>query len=110
MRQHRLALCEAHFVEWVEKMTFSFIKKHRMFEPDDRILVAVSGGKDSLSLWRILLKLGFQADGLYMDLGIDAGCSYSKRSGEYVEKFRRTSPRSETHVLDVSRYLWENST
>ena len=45
MRQHRLALCEAHFVEWVENITLSFIKKHRMFEPDDRILVAVSGEK-----------------------------------------------------------------
>jgi tRNA-5-methyluridine54 2-sulfurtransferase len=103
MRQHRLALCEVHFVEWVENITSSFIKKHRMFEPDDRILVAVSGGKDSLSLWRILLKLGFQADGLYMDLGIEAGCSYSKRSREYVEIFAQNiSPEAKLHVLDVA--------
>jgi hypothetical protein len=45
MRQHRLALCETHLVEWVQKVTSSFIEKHRMFEPDDRILVAVSGGQ-----------------------------------------------------------------
>jgi uncharacterized protein (TIGR00269 family) len=103
MRQHRLALCEVHFVEWVEKLTASFIKKHRMFEPEDRILVAVSGGKDSLSLWRILLKLGFQADGLYMDLGVEAGCGYSKRSGEYVEKFAQNIfPEVKLHVLDVA--------
>jgi len=103
MREHRLALCEIHFVEWVENITSSFIKKHRMFEPDDRILVAVSGGKDSLSLWRILLKLGFQADGLYMDLGIEAECSYSKRSGEYVEKFAQNiSAEAKLHVLDVA--------
>jgi uncharacterized protein (TIGR00269 family) len=74
-----------------------------MFEPDDRILVAVSGGKDSLSLWRILLKLGFQADGLYMDLGVEAGCSYSKRSCEYVEKFAQNIfPEVKLHVLDVA--------
>ena len=103
MREHRLALCEIHFVEWVENITSSFIKKHRMFEPDDRILVAVSGGKDSLSLWRILLKLGFQADGLYMDLGIEAECSYSKRSGEYVEKFAQDIfPNVKLHVLDIA--------
>jgi uncharacterized protein (TIGR00269 family) len=103
MRQHRLALCEVHFVEWVEKLSASFIKKHRMFEPDDRILVAVSGGKDSLSLWRILLKLGFQADGLYMDLGVDAGCSYSKNSCEYAEKFAQSIfPEAKLHVLDVA--------
>ncbi len=103
MRQHRLALCEVHFVEWVEKISLSFMKKHRMFEPDDRILVAVSGGKDSLSLWRILLKLGFQADGLYMDLGVEAGCSYSKRSCEYVEKFAQNIfPEVKLHVLDVA--------
>ncbi|MGA3118065.1 MAG: TIGR00269 family protein [Syntrophobacteraceae bacterium] len=103
MRQHRLALCEVHFAEWVEKISLSFIKKHRMFEPDDRILVAVSGGKDSLSLWRILLKLGFQADGLYMDLGVEAGCSYSKRSCEYVEKFAQNIfPEVKLHVLDVA--------
>ena len=30
---------------------------------DDRILVAVSGGKDSLALWDVLLDLGYDADG-----------------------------------------------
>ncbi len=103
MPQHRLALCAEHFMEWVEKSTLDFIEKHRMFEPEDRVLVAVSGGKDSLSLWRILSKLGFHADGLYIDLGIDAGCAYSKRSAEYVRKFARTvSPGVELHVLDLS--------
>jgi len=103
MRQHRLALCEVHFVEWVEKMTLSFIKKQKMFEPEDRILVAVSGGKDSLSLWQILLKLGYQADGLYIDLGIDDGCDYSKRSGEYVRNFSQNiSSEAQLHVLDLA--------
>ncbi|MDR3553417.1 MAG: ATP-binding protein [Syntrophobacteraceae bacterium] len=103
MPQHRLALCGEHFLEWVEKSTLDFIGKHRMFEPQDRVLVAVSGGKDSLSLWRILLKLGYQADGLYIDLGIDAGCDYSKRSGDYVRKFAGDlSPGIELHVLDLA--------
>ena len=103
MPQHRLALCGEHFVEWVEKSTSDFIHKHRMFEPEDRVLVAVSGGKDSLSLWQILLKLGFQADGLYIDLGIDDGCGYSKRSAEHALKFARTiSSGAELHVVDLA--------
>ncbi|MDR3568903.1 MAG: ATP-binding protein [Syntrophobacteraceae bacterium] len=102
MPQHKLALCGEHFLAWVEKSTFDFIHKHRMFEPEDRVLVAVSGGKDSLSLWAILLKLGFHADGLYIDLGIDDGCGYSKRSVDYARKFAQSvSPAAELHVVDV---------
>jgi uncharacterized protein (TIGR00269 family) len=55
-----------------------------MFGKDDRILVAVSGGKDSLGLWDILLKLGYKADGLYVNLGIGG---YSERSQEKVRRF-----------------------
>ena len=51
-----------------------------MFGPDEKILVAVSGGKDSLSLWDILNRLGYQADGLYLGLGIDEGLGYSTES------------------------------
>ena len=60
MRQHKLALCGEHFLEWVPEQTQRFIEKYKMFTPDDRILVAVSGGKDSLSLWDVLLRLGYQ--------------------------------------------------
>lgn len=103
MRQHRLALCEVHFVEWVEKTTSSTINKHRMFGPDDRILVAVSGGKDSLSLWRILLKLGYQADGFHIDLGIDGRSGYSTKSAEHAAKFAQNiSPGGKLHVLDLA--------
>ena len=51
MRQHKLALCGEHFLDWVPEQTQRFIEKYKMFTPDQRILVAVSGGKDSLSLW-----------------------------------------------------------
>jgi tRNA(Ile)-lysidine synthase TilS/MesJ len=37
-----------------------------MFARGERLLLAVSGGKDSLALWDILLRLGFAADGLYI--------------------------------------------
>ena len=85
MRQHKLALCKEHYLEWVPEQTERFIEKYEMFSHDEKILVAVSGGKDSLSLWDILIRLGYHADGLYIGLGIDAGVDYS---GEFASSCR----------------------
>jgi tRNA-5-methyluridine54 2-sulfurtransferase len=64
----------------------------RMFSYADRLLVAVSGGKDSLALWDALLEMGYRADGLYVGLGIGG---YSQRSGEICRAFaaERAEPR-----------------
>jgi len=87
MRQHKLALCETHFLDWVPEQTLRFIEKYEMFTPEDKILVAVSGGKDSLSLWDVLARLGYHADGLYIGLGIDGGVGYSNESHRLAETF-----------------------
>lgn len=87
MRQHKLALCKPHFLNWILGQTQRFIKKYRMFDPQDRVLVAVSGGKDSLSLWDILSQLGYKAEGVYIALGIDGGIAYSDESQTLTEKF-----------------------
>jgi len=85
MRQHKLALCQEHFLEWLPEQTQRFIEKYKMFTREDKILVAVSGGKDSLSLWDILHRLGYQADGLYIGLGIEQ--DYSDESRRLSEEF-----------------------
>ena len=87
MRQHKLALCKDHYPQWMLEQTQRFIEKYRMFSLQERVLVAVSGGKDSLSLWDILWQLGYQADGLYIGLGIDGGIGYSDESHHLAEKF-----------------------
>jgi uncharacterized protein (TIGR00269 family) len=89
MRQHKLGLCKDHFLAWIPEQTQRFIQKYEMFTQEDKVLVAVSGGKDSLSLWDILTRLGYQADGLYIGLGIDGGLQYSQLSQQKVEKFAR---------------------
>lgn len=103
MRQHKLALCGPHYIDWVREQTQRTIEKYRMFRRDERILVAVSGGKDSLALWDILLALGYQADGLTIGLGIDGGVAYSAESHRFVEKFIAARGGSLTlHAVDVA--------
>ncbi len=87
MPHHRLALCSEHFISWFERYVDRTIKEFRMFTKKEKILVAVSGGKDSLALWQVLRKLGYEADGLYINLGIG---EYSRKSEEKVKRFADT--------------------
>ena len=87
MRQHKLALCGEHYGEWFLAQTDRAIEKYKMFTRDELVLVAVSGGKDSLSLWDALLRLGYRADGLYIGLGINEPEPYSDVSLEKTRAF-----------------------
>jgi benzaldehyde dehydrogenase (NAD) len=60
--------------------------------------VAVSGGKDSLALWDVLLKMGYKADALYVNLGIGG---YSEVSHAKVVKFSETVADPHGAVLHV---------
>jgi uncharacterized protein (TIGR00269 family) len=52
-----MRLCRKCFAESIEDKTRATIAKYNMFSFDDRIAVAVSGGKDSVSLLRVLVKV-----------------------------------------------------
>ena len=75
--RHNAAFCKGCFNGFVHDQVARAIKSEWMFGKEERILVAVSGGKDSLALWDILLKMGYRADALYVDLGIG---TYSEQS------------------------------
>ena len=107
MRQHKLALCKQHYLDWIPAQTERFIKKYEMFTRYQKVLVAVSGGKDSLSLWDILIKLGYQADGLYIGLGIGDDGGYSDLSRQMCEKFSRER-HQKLHVIDIKREYGES--
>ena len=82
-RSARITSC-THCREQVRRA----IHDHDMLHAGERVLVAVSGGKDSLALWDLLLDLGYDADGLYVGLGIG---DYSEDSGVHARAYARTS-------------------
>lgn len=105
MRQHRLSLCKQHYLIWLPDQVERFIKKYQMFTKHERVLVAVSGGKDSLALWDILWKLGYQTEGVYINLGINGDISYSDRSMEFAQAFANQR-RLLLQIIDIKdRYL-----
>lgn len=69
LRQHNAAYCKEHFFDYFEKRVERTIAEYSMLKKNDKILVAVSGGKDSMTLWYVLSKLGYKTDGLVIDVG-----------------------------------------
>jgi tRNA-5-methyluridine54 2-sulfurtransferase len=101
VRRHNAAFCREHFVHHCDEQVRRAVHAHRMLEPGGRVLVAVSGGKDSLALWDILVRLGYEADGLYLGLGIG---DYSDESVEFARSY--ATDRSLTlHEVDVADEL-----
>ena len=91
LRRHNAAFCSPHFIEFFRKQVAEAVHRHRMFTLDETIMVAVSGGKDSLALWDVLIEEGYRTAGLYLDLGI---FDYSKESRAKCEALRR-GPRAD---------------
>ncbi len=104
MRQHKLSLCATHFIQWLEDHVARTIHRYRMFEKSDQLLLAVSGGKDSLVLWEILTILGYEVDGLYVNLGIDEGIDYSRQSADAISRFANDRGLSITQVNVSQNY------
>ena len=86
VRRHHAAFCNDHFIEFFDRQVQRAIDEERMFARDDRVLVAVSGGKDSLALWDVLRRLGYDATGMYINLGIG---EYSRASQQKALGYAR---------------------
>ena len=84
IERHHTAFCPICFTDYVHKQVERAVADERMFTRSEEILLAVSGGKDSLALWEILIKLGYKTAGLHVDLGIG---DYSRTSRAKAERF-----------------------
>jgi tRNA-5-methyluridine54 2-sulfurtransferase len=95
VRRHNAAFCVDCFLRHCREQVRRAVEHFDMIQPGERVLVAVSGGKDSLGLWDLLLDLGYETDGLYLGLGIG---EYSVASGGYTRDFAATR---EAHLTEV---------
>jgi tRNA-5-methyluridine54 2-sulfurtransferase len=95
--RHNANFCGDHLLQLCRRQVEKAIHDHDMLSKDDKILVAVSGGKDSLAVWDILLDLGYRADGLYIGLGIG---EYSDVSGDYTREFAEERGLT-LHTIDL---------
>ncbi|HJP66786.1 MAG TPA: ATP-binding protein [Actinomycetota bacterium] len=95
LRRHNAAFCEGCFLHYAEEQVKRAIKDHDMLTVGVRVMVAVSGGKDSLGLWDLLVRLGYDATGMYLGLGIG---EYSERSGRVVQSFAEERGLGLIHV------------
>jgi tRNA-5-methyluridine54 2-sulfurtransferase len=82
--RHNAGFCRECFVHHCQEQVKRAIREHDMFDHDARLLVAVSGGKDSLAIWDMLLDLGYRADGVYLGLGIG---DYSDTSAGFARAY-----------------------
>ncbi|MDQ1467572.1 MAG: tRNA-5-methyluridine54 2-sulfurtransferase [Actinomycetota bacterium] len=84
VRRHNAAFCRDCFLHHCREQVRKAIDQYDMLAPGERVLVAISGGKDSLAAWDLLRSLGYEADGLYLGLGIG---EYSDASGDFARAF-----------------------
>jgi tRNA-5-methyluridine54 2-sulfurtransferase len=97
VRRHNAAFCRDHFLVHCTEQVRRAIDDHDMLRAGEPVLVAVSGGKDSLALWDLLTELGYAADGLYLGLGIG---EYSDESGRFARAY--AAPRGlRLHQVDL---------
>jgi uncharacterized protein (TIGR00269 family) len=87
IRRHNAAFCAGCFVHHCREQVARAVHDFDMIASSDRVLVAVSGGKDSLGLWDLLLDLGYTVDGVYLGLGIGGADGYSEQSGAFARRF-----------------------
>ena len=87
LRRHHSAFCKPHYLEFFDRQVERAIRRHKMFAPGDRILVGVSGGKDSLTLWDYLLRHEYDCTGLHIHLGIgDYSGNSHQRTAAFAEE------------------------
>ncbi len=104
IRYARLWLCPKHFIEFFERRVKRTIDDYKLVKNTKRILVAVSGGKDSIAALYILHKLkniyGYEVVGVTIDLGIP---EYSTKSVAAAKSLYKTLD-VEYHIIRLSDY------
>ena len=77
-------LGDIQFKEYIEKKVRNTIRKYGLCKRNDKVGVAVSGGKDSITVLYMLHMLGYNVEGLTIDVVIG---NYTKDNLINMKKF-----------------------
>ena len=81
---NKIGLCKNCFIKYFDKKVLKTIKNYKMFDKKDRVLVCVSGGKDSTVLLDILRKIrNIEVEAIVIDALIG---DYTKKNIEKTKK------------------------
>ena len=104
--QHNARFCGDCLAIHLKHQVAKAIKKFRMLEPGQRVVVAVSGGKDSLALWKLLLELDYEVQAVHLSL--DLG-EFSQKSLDACQAMaeRLENPLRVIRLKDLAGYSVE---
>lgn len=82
LKGHNAAFCEECYPVFFRRQIKRGIESQKLFDFSEKILVALSGGKDSLSLMLELVEMGYRAEGLFIDLAIPESSAEARATTE----------------------------
>lgn len=88
LRSYNLRLCLDCFSDFFRKRVGETIEKFKMFNIKDKIAVAISGGKDSIALAKVLKDLGYNISLFHINTNIQEE-NYAEKSQKVVEEFAK---------------------
>lgn len=99
----RLSLCESCFIKFVERKVARTVNEYHMIEKNDKILIAISGGKDSAALLHITKRVIPEVEVvcLHIDLGIAGFSEECRKKAEELAKFENV----ELKIVDLESLL-----